>query len=169
MFLLTNCADNSQNKTPPIQSDTLIASPKKSDILTTPKLDSISQLDDKLTYLSCLKPKYFLKKKLDKDEYGKKELIYLGVITDDKADTLYYIVTEYKELKLALTTRGSIFLYYFSYDKQFYKQYEPDDLPFKLENNKFYFNQVDSLNKKSVFINDVGTKLPDYIKIIADN
>ncbi len=169
ILLSTNCADNSENKTLPIQTDSIIAVPVKTDIETVPQLDSISQLDNKQTFLDCLKPKYFLKKRIDKDEYGKIELVYLGVITNDNADTLYYVVTEYKELKMAIQTKASSFLYYFSYDKQFYKQYEPDILPFKLEKNQFSFNQVDSLNKKTIYVNNVGTKLPDYLQTAPDN
>ena len=71
---------------------------------------------------------------------------YLGVITDPNNRVKYHIVKEFSKNQAASTWHGHSMILFFDVHKKLKATYDagmPDDLPFKLVYNTFYFHYDD--------------------------
>ena len=71
---------------------------------------------------------------------------YMGVITDSNNRVKYHIVKEFIKVQVASTWHGYSTIFFFDVHKKLKATYDagmPDDLPFKLVHNTFYFHYDD--------------------------
>jgi len=72
----------------------------------------------------------------------KSESTYLGQITDQSGKLRFYVVKVFTKLKAAIVYHGNSKLIFYNPRKKFYAFYQfsmPNELPFKLQSNSFYF------------------------------
>src|ERR1700739_30335 len=95
---------------------------------------------------------------------GSDKINYLGVIEKLNGDTLYYVFTLFGTVQAAVVMHGHSNIIFLNKKRKEVKSYDigmPDELPYKLVDNTLYFKYVDEkTNKKQIFKNKVGAKLP---------
>ena len=72
---------------------------------------------------------------------------YLGVIKDEKKKDKYYVIREFDKIRASSTWHGHSTIYFFNSEKKrvaLVYVAMPDNLPYKLEHNIFYFKFIDN-------------------------
>jgi hypothetical protein len=132
--------------------------------------DAAAQEEDYSLYVG---DKLINKKQTIQTTEGKKELVYLGKIKNDKGKILYHIIAMYSEVQAAIVIHGHSNVLYLDEKKFLKRQFElsvPDELPYKLVNNTFYFLYYNNKTKrKEQFHNHVGTDIPKLLCVKADD
>ena len=71
--------------------------------------------------------------------------IYLGALKDKNKKDKYFVIRKFDKTKAAATWHGHSTIYFFGLDKKLKALVNlsmPDNLPYKLENNFFYFKYL---------------------------
>ena len=96
---------------------------------------------------------------------------YLGKIQGKSGRTKYFAIKEFYRVKAAIVYHGHSRLIFCDSNKKYIAQYRldmPDQLPYKLKQNVFYFNYKDNgISTKSKF--EIYDTLPDFICLRPKN
>ena len=126
-------------------------------LFTTLFLNSFSQsLDNFNDVLSEKKIGKTVTKKVGKDI---SERTYLGVITDNRGQSKFYVVKEFLNIQAAIVFHGHSRILFFNKQNKLIKEAilsSNDGLPFKFKANSLYFRYSENGIKK-IFIQDVST------------
>ena len=137
-------------------------------LFTTISVNSFSQsLENFNDVLSEKKIGKAVIKKVGKDI---SERTYLGVITDDRGQSKYYVVKEFLRIQAAIVFHGHSRILFFNMQNKLIKEAilsSNDELPFKFKANSLYFRYSENGIKK-IFIEDVST-FPKMIWVKPDD
>ncbi|MES2617295.1 MAG: hypothetical protein V4613_05420 [Bacteroidota bacterium] len=93
-------------------------------------------------------------------------IINLGSITTANGQN-YHVLTSFRLIETATGKRGNTTIYFLNEKKQIVQRYHLDmrnELPFKIKDNKLYFNYIDSLTKnRKVFTEKIEFEWPELI------
>ena len=166
-YSLFACNNRSTDKEVLNSTDTVISTISAS---LTPKIkkvekwDSINSSDEETDYTKYIQNDRINKKQKNKTKYGKEEIVYLGEIKDNNGNPISHVLSIYGEVKAAIEVHGHSEIIFINNNLKQKKEYylnDPEELPFKLENNNLYFHYKDEETaKESIYIDTIGTKLP---------
>lgn len=102
-----------------------------------------------------------------KFEGGDSKITYLGIIKNQKGDTLYYVFSDFTRIQAAIQMHGHSNIIFLNKKRAEVKKYDiglPENLPFKLLNNVLYFKHIDeNTKKKKTYKFVIGITLPKLI------
>jgi len=121
-----------------------------------------------LKYAKYVVTKLKTRKQKRKGENLEETIIYLGDIQLN--GKLFHVLTSYREIQAALVEHGHSTIYILDSKKRIVKEYELEELPFKVENNSLYFHYKDSkTNKRKTYITRIEKELPKLICVAPDD
>jgi len=121
-------------------------------IATDSLCQSLDNFDDVLSSKIIGKK---ITKKVNKDI---SERTYLGYIKEKNGNVMYYVVKEFLRIQAAVVYHGHSRILFFNSQKQLVVESilsMPYELPFKLKDNRLYFNYTKD-SKKMTFVQDVS-------------
>ncbi|MES2430549.1 MAG: hypothetical protein V4556_06395 [Bacteroidota bacterium] len=87
---------------------------------------------------------------------------YLGILKDNKRKSKYYVIKEFNKIRAGSTWHGHSSIYFFDMKRKlaaFVYVPMPDNLPYKLYKNNFYFKYIER-GKVKEFKSQMFTPLP---------
>lgn len=138
-------------------------------LTTSTSSESTSHYESK--YAKYIVTKLKEKEQKIREENLEETIIYLGVV--ELSGKLFYVLTSYREIQAALVVHGHSTIYILDSKKKIVREYElgqPEELPFRVENNSLYFHYIDSkTNERKIYINKIDKELPKLMCVEPDD
>ena len=167
LVMITSCNSSTDKKK---KTSTSIESKKESVI----EIDNINVDNnfDSIDFSAYIKSELKNESQILNRKGFKDSIVYLGDITAENGK-VFYILNLYNEVPAAMTIHGHSIIFILDSNKKVVKRTElgnPDELPFKIENNSLYFHYRDSKTDKiKTFINKIENEIPKFICVEPDN